>query len=114
MSFTSMPSYVLFALGVLLVFNIGVTWALARDYGVTLPQKLGQTLVIWLLPVVGGVLILSLVGSHHTRAEMKSMVPFPFYLAAPKPYEENKNRDNLGSGDYPAERSDAEGVCGSD
>ncbi len=111
---TGLPSLLLIALAVLGVFNLGVTWALIQDHGVTPAQKFGQTLVIWLLPVVGGILILSLVGSHHTRAEMKEMVPFPFYLAAADAREENKNRDNLGSGDYPAERSDAEGVCGSD
>ena len=114
MSITNVHPSVLFGLVLLLLFNLGVTWALIRDHGVTVPQKFGQTLIIWLLPVVGGVLILSLVGSHHTRAEMKSMVPFPFYLAAAKPYQEHKHRDSVGSGDYPAESSNAEGVCGSD
>ncbi|MEQ9566369.1 MAG: hypothetical protein RLN85_11245 [Pseudomonadales bacterium] len=64
-----------------LAFNLVVTWALIRDDGATVFQKSLQFFVIWLLPVLGGALILALVGSHHTRAEMRSMVPFPFTAA---------------------------------
>jgi len=67
----------------LLMFsNFAVTIGLIRDGGATPLQKSVQAMVIWLVPFVGAGLILALIGSHHSRAEVKSMVPFPFYLAA--------------------------------
>lgn len=105
---------VLAGLAVLLLLNIVATVALFRDHGVTPLQRAAQTLFIWLLPVAGGLVILFLVGSHHTREEMRSMVPFPFYLASAAPQRDNSNRDEFGSGDHPLEGGGGEGSCGSD
>ena len=99
--------YVLAGIALVLVFNLGVTLALIRDDGVTSLQRTVHALVIWLIPILGGALILALVGSHHTKDEMKSMVPFPFYLAGvphPKtPYGSN-----------PIDGGGGEGSCGGD
>ena len=105
---------VLIAGGVLFIFNLGVSWALIRDDGATTLQKVFQFFVIWLLPLLGGGFILSLIGSHHTRAEMKSMVPFPFYLAAPNPYVSSSGGNQTMTADYPVESGGGEGACGSD
>ena len=105
---------VLIAGAILLVLNLGVTWALIRDDGATVLQKVFQFFVIWLLPVLGGALILALIGSHHTREEMKSMVPFPFYLAAASPNIASTGGNQTMAADYPVENGGGEGTCGSD
>lgn len=104
----------LIAGAIFLVFNLVVTWALIRDDGTTVFQKSFQFFVIWLLPVLGGALILALVGSHHTRADMRSMVPFPFYLAAPKPKAASSGRNETMAADYPVDSGGGDGACGSD
>lgn len=114
MGFEALHPAVLIAGSVLLFFNLGVTWALLRDDGATILQKLFQFFVIWLLPVLGGGFILALVGSHHTRAEMKSMVPFPFYLAAAGPNIANSGGNQTMTADFPVETGGGEGACGSD
>ena len=92
---------------VLLVLNAGVTLALARDDGLSPLQKSFQIFVVWALPILGGVLMLALVGSHHTRDELKSMAPFPFYLAgrphlktpvAPNPIDGHGTEGSCGGG----------------
>ncbi len=105
---------VLVAGAVLLVFNLVVTWGLIRDDGATLFQKFCQFFVIWLLPLLGGAFILSLIGSHHTRAEMKSMVPFPFYLVAGNPHTSSSGGNQTMTADYPVESGGGEGACGGD
>ena len=40
-------------------------------------------IIIWLIPILGKSVVLLMQANNHTRAEMKSLVPFPFYLAAP-------------------------------
>ena len=59
-----------------------MTLALYRDGGLNRFQKIGQTALVWMLPIVGALSILMLIASHHTRREMKSLVPYPIYFVA--------------------------------
>ena len=77
-----MPPLFLAVLGFVVVLNLVVTVGLIRDDGVTNLQKVAQAMLVWLLPIVGAGIVLAVIGSHHTKDEMKSLVPFPFYLAA--------------------------------
>jgi len=98
-------AYITVGLIFLLLFNAGVTLALARDDGLSPVQKSVQIVVVWVLPFIGGVLMLALVGSHHTRDELRSMAPFPFYLAG-RPHLKTPVAPN------PIEGHGAEGSCG--
>ena len=95
--------YIVIAAAVVVVFNVFVSVAVFRDVGTTPYQKIVKLLVIWLFPIFGGVLMLVLVASHYTRDEMKSLVPFPFYMASVSKKRSEKVEDNLG---------DLWGVCG--
>ncbi len=95
----------LFSAGLLLLLLNGiVTLAISRDDGLSPPQKLAQILIVWILPFLGSLAMLALVGSYHTRDEMKSMVPFPFYLAGyrdpetPNPFDHHGTEGSCGSG----------------
>lgn len=95
------------------IFNAVVTRALILDVGTTALQKVFQGVLIWLLPVLGGTLILYLIASHHDRAEMASLAPWPFYMTAA--HCERKNPDaTLSSADKVAEGACGEGSCGGD
>ena len=74
---------VLIALGVYAVVALIITRGVAADAGLTIPQKIVQVLIIWFVPVFGMCAVLLMQGNNHTRAEMRSLVPFPFYLASP-------------------------------
>lgn len=50
-------AYLYLGLYALLALNAVVTWAVAIDQGILLRQKVGQALVVWLLPVLGGLAI---------------------------------------------------------
>lgn len=50
-------AYLYLGLYALLALNAVVTWAVAIDQGLLLRQKVGQALVVWLVPVVGGLAI---------------------------------------------------------
>ena len=41
----------------LAVLNAVVTWMIAADRGLLARQKVGQVLVVWLIPVLGGLVI---------------------------------------------------------
>ena len=74
------------ALGIYVMIGLIITRGVVADSGLTILQKLIQTLMIWLIPVFGMCVVLLMQGNDHTRAEMKSLVPFPFYLVAdPRP-----------------------------
>lgn len=60
-----------------------VTRGVVADNGLSAFQKLTQSSIVWLIPVFGMSIVLLMQGNNHTRAEMKRLVPFPFYLAAP-------------------------------
>ena len=95
---------ILIAVVFLVVLNVSVSLAIVRDDGLSSLQKFIQILVVWVLPFLGGVLMLALVGSQHTRDKLRSMVPFPFYLAGnPEPGTPN-----------PFDHQGTEGSCGSD
>jgi hypothetical protein len=50
-------AYLYLALYGLLVLDAGVTWAVVVDQGLLVRQKVGQALVVWLIPVLGGLVI---------------------------------------------------------
>ena len=80
---------------VVVVLNVVVSFALYRDGGLNGLQKIAQAAIVWLLPVVGAVSILMLIASHHSRSEMKRLVPFPLYLAAPARYQYAHGPDKI-------------------
>ena len=49
---------------VLAVLNLWMTWRVMNDGLATLPQRMAQTALIWLLPVLGALIILRLQRSH--------------------------------------------------
>jgi len=50
-------TYLYLGLYGLVALNAVVTWAVAIDQGLLFRQKVGQALVVWLLPVLGGLAI---------------------------------------------------------
>ena len=92
---------------ILIALNVAVTVGISKDDTVTGLQKTAHIVVIWLLPIIGGVISLGFLATHHQRDEMKSLVPFPFYLAAAKESGE-ANAAFSASDNFP------EGVCGDD
>lgn len=74
---------VLIALFAYALVAIIVTRGVVADTGLSVFQKVTQSLIIWLIPAFGMSIVLLMQGNNHTRAEMKKLVPFPFYLAAP-------------------------------
>ena len=86
-------------LGLLAVLNLVVMVGVWRNPGLSGFQKLGQSILIWLLPVIGASIVLAFLGQNHTRDEMRSLVPFPFYMVGYKRREREYNEP-------------PEGVCG--
>ena len=86
-------------LSLLVVFNLSVMVGVWRDPGLSNLQKLGQSLLIWLLPVLGASIVLAFLGQNHTRDEMRSLVPPPFHMVGYKRREREYNEP-------------PEGVCG--
>ena len=75
---------------VCVTFNLIVTMAVVREVGLQTIQKILQTILVWVLPVIGGSIVLAMQGQNHTRDEMKKLVPFPFYLVGyRKPYRDS-------------------------
>jgi len=107
------PTALMASAGAIILFNVIVTRTLILDAGTTAVQKLFQACLIWLIPVLGGTLILYLIASHHDRAEMANLAPWPFYLVAVPPHREVE--DGVGSSaDNVAEGACGEGGCGGD
>ena len=79
----SLDKPVVVALGVYAITALILTRGILADSGLSVFQKIVQTMIIWLIPVFGMIVVLLMQGNNHTRAEMKRLVPFPFYLAAP-------------------------------
>ena len=77
-----MDRFVLIAAGAYLAIVLIVTRGVLLDPGLSPFQKLAQTTIVWLVPVFGMTVVLLMQGNNHTRDEMKTLVPFPFYLAA--------------------------------
>lgn len=112
MDLASTHPAILAAIGALLLINTVVTVGLIKDVAATAFQKLAQGLVIWIIPFVGAGLILAFIGSHHSRKEMRSLVPFPFYLAAYKKPDWRESPNVDGSCGGAPEVSCGEGGCG--
>ena len=102
MLFEDYPLQFAVAVMILLTLNSVATLAVSRDDGLSPVQKFVQVLIIWTLPFLGGLAMLSLVGSYHSREEMRSMVPFPFYMVGYRESEHPNPFDNEGT----------EGTCG--
>ena len=103
----------LFFISVYLLFNLIVTRGLLLDDGLTGKQKLIQALVSWLVPIIGGCVVIVMQGQNHTRSEMKALMPFPFYLVGHM--ERPTNPFKSASSSVTAEdqdRSSGEGSCG--
>lgn len=73
---------VLLALVFYAVVALILTRGVIADPGLSGFQKIAQTMIIWLIPVIGMSVVLLMQGNSHTRDEMKRLVPFPFYLTA--------------------------------
>jgi hypothetical protein len=86
-------------LSLLALLNLVVMIGVWRDSGLSSFQKLGQTLLILLLPAIGASIVLAFLGQNHTRDEMRSLVPFPFHMVGYKRREREYNEP-------------PEGVCG--
>jgi hypothetical protein len=71
--------------GALFLFDVVVSRGVILDSGLSWSQKSLQLAVIWLIPVIGGAVVLAMQGQNHTVKEMRSLYPFPFYFAGYKP-----------------------------
>ena len=78
-----MDKPVLVALVAYAMIALILTRGVLVDSGLSVFQKIAQAIIIWVIPVFGMSIVLLMQGNNHTRAEMKGLVPFPFYLAAP-------------------------------
>jgi hypothetical protein len=78
-----MDKPVLVALVAYAMIALILTRGVLVDSGLSVFQKIIQAIIIWVIPVFGMSIVLLMQGNNHTRAEMKGLVPFPFYLAAP-------------------------------
>ncbi len=93
---------VLVTLGAHALVALILTRGLLVDSGLSVFQKIAQAVIVWLIPVFGMSVVLLMQGNNHTRAEMKSLVPFPFYLAAPAGQSDGSLSSPAqdGAGDY--------------
>ena len=103
----------LFFVSVYLLFNLIVTRGLLLDDGLTGKQKLIQALVSWLVPIIGGCVVIVMQGQNHTRSEMKALMPFPFYFVGHEQRPTNPFKSG-GSSVTSEDRdwSSGEGSCG--
>lgn len=102
---------VLITLGVYVVIMLIITRGIVIDSGLTVLQKFFQILIIWLIPVIGASLVLAMQGNNYTRTEMRSLVPFPFYLAG---YSKPRDGSLTSAAQDGAGDGCGEGACGSD
>ncbi|MEO1201077.1 MAG: hypothetical protein AAFX10_00125 [Pseudomonadota bacterium] len=109
-----MPYAGVFVLVVLLVFNLIISQGVIRDGGLTAFQKSAQVVLLWLLPFLGGLVVLSMQGMNHTRSEMRELLPFPFYLAGHADPGASPFRQYPHDGDDISASDVGEGTCGSD
>jgi len=109
-----MNNLVLTILVVCLLFNLVVTWSLIHDDGLSAKQKIYQTLLTWIVPIIGGSVVLAMQGQNHSRQELKSILPFPFYLVGHVDHASNPFKTGGSDGAEYSEGSCGEGTCGSD
>lgn len=93
---------ILVALCVYALIALILTRGVIVDPGLTIFQKIAQAMIVWLIPVLGLCVVLFMQGNNHTRAEMRKLVPFPFYLAAPAVRSDGSLASSAqdGAGDY--------------
>ncbi len=84
--------------GMTLIANFLATRALVRDAGTTQSQKLFQLLIVWCLPLIGAMLVVTMLSHHYSKAELADLGLSPFAYRDVK-----KNDQNHGSG---------QGACG--
>lgn len=90
-----------------------VLFGLLRDDGLTGLQKFIQVLIVWLLPLLGMLIVLSFQGLYNSRAELRERLPYPFYMAgfispSDSPFRQDLFESNRSDDDF------GEGACGSD
>jgi len=92
----------LIALSAYALIALILTRGVVADSGLSVFQKIAQTIIIWFIPVLGMSVVLLMQGNNHTRAEMKTLVPFPFYLVAPAVQRDGSLSSPVqdGAGDY--------------
>ena len=82
------------AVAILLWLNALATLAVNYDHTLNKTQKIAQSFIVWLVPLIGASLILHLVSEHYPQAIPRNWIPWPFkkiiFGSPPKP---NKNRD---------------------
>ncbi len=100
-----MNQLVLVLTPVFLLLDAIVTRALLRDSNITTAQRIFQIAFVWLVPFVGAIAVYFVLAYHHTKEEMRSLLPFPFYLIYREPIE---------PGGYGEIGGDLEGSCGGD
>ena len=96
MSFLGLHPVVLIVIAITLLANLLASRAVLFDDGVTNSQKALQLVLVWLVPLIGAGVVISLVGSHHSREELRGVLPFPLYLLGYEEgatYKANPNHD---------------------
>ncbi|MEM6818064.1 MAG: hypothetical protein AAF578_04700 [Pseudomonadota bacterium] len=64
------------------IFGLVVLRALVRDHTLYLSQKIAQSLIVVLVPILGPIGILVLLASLHEKSELRELLPFPLYHLA--------------------------------
>lgn len=100
---------ILTTVGCVVLLNLLATFALIRDDYPTRLQRILQTGIIWLVPVVGALVVLGVIASHRDAADGKSLLLAPF-LATPI----EKPGSGSGVQGYCGGSHGAEGGCGGD
>ena len=99
-----MNQLVLILTPVLLLLDAVITRALLHDSSITTAQRFFQLAFVWLVPFIGAIAVYFVL-AYHPKEEMRSLLPFPFYLIYRAPIEPS------GYGDV---GGDLEGGCGGD
>jgi hypothetical protein len=76
-----MTTGIIVLLVLLLLFNLAITIGVVRDYSLTPLQRVAQVVMIWVLPGIGGFTAPIFPGAHHSRSELRTLLPFPLYYA---------------------------------
>lgn len=69
------------------------TFAVRHDQTLNMLQKNAQTVIVWLLPLIGSSFVLHLTWQHYPDAIPKKWIPWPFKrIIFGKPIKRNMNR----------------------
>lgn len=74
--------------------NVLASFAVHQDPTLERPQKLAQTIIVWLIPYLGSAFVLHLIWQHSPRAIPEKWLPRPFRnLIYGRAIPPNRNRD---------------------